>query len=61
MDDTQRGKFGMVLYWRQWSVGVAFGPEVYELYLGPLTFWFDPEGLTEPAPGNRFVVLGGKP
>lgn len=58
MLETNRGKFGLVLCLRRWSVGFAFGPEVYELYLGPFTFWFDPEGLNEPN-CPWFIVIGG--
>jgi hypothetical protein len=29
--------------WRNWTVGVVFGPEVWCLRLGPLLVGFDPE------------------
>ena len=31
------------LAWRAWTFGVVFGPEVYELHVGPLVVGFDPE------------------
>lgn len=43
-----RGKFGVTWFWRTWTLGFQFGPEVWKIHVGPLTVWFDPEGLHDP-------------
>ena len=42
------GKFGWDVSWRQWAIGFNLGPEVWAVYVGPLSLWFDPEGLHDP-------------
>lgn len=43
-----RKRFGAVWTWRIWLFGVTLGPEVWEVHVGPLLLWFDPEGMHDP-------------